>query len=514
MLYRRLLALVCLFLALLVCVPAQALASTPPEYERAKAHLARLHTGKHSAAEWQSCADAFRKAYDKNPKWRLRMAALYRHGVALEGRARVTRSSSDARKAVAVYEQTARSYASSALADDALFRAAVVYNELLRDQKKARLHLEHIARRYSASDHAAAAERYRERMGKSTNPGPGKMGLKGSPASKKQAVTTKAPSKAVPEQQKGKNIVQPRKADTPKATAKATPVKPQTKNAIPQKPSPKKPDTKRGDPKKNEPKKVATAPSKKAKPEKTQPRKAPAPKEKPIAMDLAAQLGLAVRTVVIDPGHGGRDPGAMHNGVVEQNINLDVAKRLRTILEKQGYKVLMTRDRNKWLSLGERVRFGKRSQGDLFISIHVNAAENKNAHGFETYILDFARSSSVSRLAMIENADSGRLGDMDKILTEILRGARTAESRRLADRIQKSTLSHLKKNGRPARDGGVKGAPFFVLVGSTMPSVLVEIGYCSNKMESNRLKDPTYRQHLAKGIADGIHSYARGLRRK
>jgi len=503
MFHCRFFTLICLFLALLVCVPAQALASNPPEYDRAKAHLARLHTGKHSAAEWQSCADAFRKTYDRNPKWRLRVAALYRHGVALEGRARVTRSAADARKAVAVYEQTARSYASSALADDALFRAAVVCNELLRDQKKARLHLEHIARRYSASDHAAAAERYRERMGKPQNKDPKKANAKGGAASKKQAVAANAPSRAAHVQQKGKSSVQSRKADAPKAAAKKEGVKPQTKRASP-----------KASPKKNDSGKVTRAPAAKAKPEKARPRKAPAPKEKPIAMNLAAQLGLAVRTVVIDPGHGGRDPGAMHNGVVEQNINLDVAKRLRTILEKQGYKVLMTRDRNKWLSLGERVRFGKRSQGDLFISIHVNAAENKKAHGFETYILDFARSSSVSRLAMIENADSGRLGDMDKILTEILRGARTAESRRLAERIQKSTISHLKKNGRSARDGGVKGAPFFVLVGSSMPSVLVEIGYCSNKMEASRLKDPAYRQHIAKGIADGIHSYARGLRRK
>lgn len=493
MLHCRILTLLCLFLALLVCVPAQTLAANPPDYERAKAQLARLHTGRHGAAAWQACADAFRKAYEKNPKWRLREAALYRYGVALEGRARVTRSASDARKATSIYEQTARSYSSSALADDALFRAAVVYNELLREQKKARVHLEVISRRYARSDHAAAAEQYRERMGKPQKAVSRKAEIRKSKPQKAVSPPPKGSSKAVPSVQKGK-VASAGKA-VPKKAEKAKPLNPEPKKVAPKKA-------------------VKTSLAKAQSDRKVQPRKAPAPKEKPIAMDLAAQLGLAVRTIVIDPGHGGRDPGTMHNGVVEQDVNLDVCKRLRTILEKRGYKVLMTRDRNKWISLGERVRFGKRSKGDLFVSIHVNAAENKNAHGLETYILDFARSSAVSRLAMIENADSGRLGDMDKILTEILRGARTAESRRLAERIQKSTLGHLKKKGRNARDGGVKGAPFFVLVGSTMPSVLVELGYCSNKTEAVRLKDPTYRQHLAQGIADGIHSYARGLRHK
>jgi N-acetylmuramoyl-L-alanine amidase len=100
---------------------------------------------------------------------------------------------------------------------------------------------------------------------------------------------------------------------------------------------------------------------------------------------------------------------------------------------------------------------------------------------------------------------------MDKVVSEILRGARTAESRRLADCIQASTVGYLKKMKYKILDGGVKGAPFFVLVGSTMPSVLVEIGYCSNKSEALRLKTPQYRQQMAQGIANGIHNYAKGL---
>jgi len=104
MFQRRFFVLLCFFFALLLCVPAQGLSANPPDYERAKAQLERLHHGRHSAAEWQACADAFRRAYERNPKWRLRVAALYRQGVALEGRARVTRASHDARRALSTLE--------------------------------------------------------------------------------------------------------------------------------------------------------------------------------------------------------------------------------------------------------------------------------------------------------------------------------------------------------------------------------------------------------------------------
>ena len=462
--------LLCFVVALLFCAPVTSMASNPPDYERAKAQLARLHHGKHSTAEWQACANAFRKAYDKNPKWRLRVAALYRSGVALEGRARVTRTAADARRAVATYEQTVRAYPNSAIADDALFRAALVYDELLRSPAKARVNLDRIRRQYPKSDHARAASAYLKKIS---------VAKEAMAAPKKGAAQKPDARKASPKKEAAKKL-------EPKTTA--------PKKTVPAKPAPKKAESGKAAPKKD----VKQA-------------RAPAPKGKPIAQNLAAQLGLAVRTVVIDAGHGGRDPGAMHHGVVEKDVNLDVAKRLGDILTKRGYTVKYTRDRNKWLSLGERVRLGKRSKGDLFVSIHVNACENPKASGFETYILDFARTSSASRLAAIENANSGRLGDMDNVLTEILRGARTAESRRLADHIQGSTLKHLQRQGYKVQNGGVKGAPFFVLVGSSMPSVLVEIGYCSNRAEASRLKNQKYRQQMAQGIANGIVSYARGI---
>ena len=469
-----------LLLAFTLCAPSAFAASNPPDYERAKAQLARLHHGKHSAAEWQACANAFRTAYDKNPKWRLRVAALYRCGVALEGRARVTRNTADARRAASTYEQAIRNYPDTPLADDALFRAALVYDELLREPARARTCLDRIGRQYAKSDHAKAAADYKAKMDAR------KAGKPDKAVKPAQKVPPKKPV-ATPE---------PRKVPPPKVVAK--------------KPDPGKPEPKKPEPKKPEPKKDGKKPAPKSS---IKPDRAPAPTGKPIAQNLAAQLGLSVRTVVIDAGHGGRDPGAIHHGVIEKDVNLDVAKRLGDILRKRGYAVKFTRDKNKWLSLGERVRYGKNSQGDLFISIHVNACDNPKASGFETYILDFARTSSASRLAAIENANSGRLGDMDNVLGEIVRGARTAESRRLADYIQGGTLDHLRKRGYKVQNGGVKGAPFFVLVGSSMPSVLVEIGYCSNKSEAVRLKSHEFRQQVAQGIANGVVSYAKWLAR-
>ena len=147
MIYRRILLLLCLVLTFVFCAPAQGLAANPADYERAKAQLEKLHKSKASAQAWLSCAESFRKAYNNNPRWALRVAALYRCGVALEGRARVTRSADHARRAVAVYEQAARAHPKTALADDALFRAAVVQNELLRDKRKARLTLQEIVRK-------------------------------------------------------------------------------------------------------------------------------------------------------------------------------------------------------------------------------------------------------------------------------------------------------------------------------------------------------------------------------
>lgn len=228
--------------------------------------------------------------------------------------------------------------------------------------------------------------------------------------------------------------------------------------------------------------------------------------------DIARQLGLSVRTIVLDAGHGGNDPGTMHNGIRESALTLDMSKRLKAQLVKRGFTVRTTRDKDGRLSLGERVRFANAVKGDLFISIHVNANKNSKIAGFETYFLNFASSNSAARVAAVENAVGDRnLGSLEGILADIVLGARTQESRHLANSVQRHTLRHLKRGNFVTKDGGVRSAPFFVLMGSGMPGVLIELGYCTNPSEAKRLKRNDYLNALAVGIADGIVAYAEQL---
>ena len=172
----------------------------------------------------------------------------------------------------------------------------------------------------------------------------------------------------------------------------------------------------------------------------------------------------------------------------------------------------LTRDRDTYVSLADRPRLAMKSKGDLFVSIHVNASAKPDVSGLETYYLDLAKSKESVRLAAVENAGSNRgVGEMEKILTDMLLGSRMQESRKLAGYVQEQTLARLTKGGQPARNGGTKGAPFHVLIGSSMPGVLVEVGYCTNAEEARRLRQPGYRDALAEGIANGIHRYASGL---
>ena len=613
----------------------------PKDYVEAKARLAKMENSGAHPAEWSALAEDFRKIYSANQSWGLRHAALYRSALAHEKRASVTRSPNDAKNALNTYEEVIKKHPKSALADDALYRSAVICAEILKDKNSASTHLLRIIQKYPKSDHASPAMAYADKLnGEARQPEKGKAqpekkqaaanaknhspkaaAKKTQPSADRQEALRKEAVPAQKDKDKQKDIAGDVRKQVPNASAKGqAPAAGKDQDASTGKgqSSAKQEDTRKNaasahegkgaqkdregdarkqvpnasakgqepaagkdqdasagksqssakqeDPRKNKAsaqedngaqknregdarKQVPNASAKGQEPAADK-EKSPAAadasvkKGKPSAQGnarqqkkdksgntpkkkseqhpphakmsdprsaLAAQLGLTVRTVVLDPGHGGKDPGTSHHGVVEKNVNLNVALKLKAILEKQGFVVKMTRSSNKLIPLGERVRFGRKAKGDLFVSIHVNACDDPRIHGMETYILDFARTSAASRLAIVENADSGRLGDMDRILTEIIRGARTSESLRLAEAIQRETVRRLKARGIPLHSGGVKGAPFFVLVGSRMPSVLVEVGYCTNAEEARRLNSDSHCQNLAEGIAAGIWAYAQNL---
>ena len=248
---------------------------------------------------------------------------------------------------------------------------------------------------------------------------------------------------------------------------------------------------------------------------KRSPRKGVRKQKKPDeSVSLARQLGLNVKTIVIDPGHGGKDPGTFSkDGLREKDIVLKLAKDLKPKLEKRlGCEVFLTRTRDVFLSLEKRTAFANMKKADLFISLHVNANEVRNVHGVETYFLNMATDKRAVMLAAAENATSEKnISDLQKILNELMLNTKITESSKLAHEVQGGIKSHMRKTERSVKDLGVKQAPFYVLIGAEMPAILVEIGFITNPTERRRLGSQKYLGNLAEGIVAGIDSYIQGI---
>ncbi|MDR1125739.1 MAG: N-acetylmuramoyl-L-alanine amidase [Deltaproteobacteria bacterium] len=228
--------------------------------------------------------------------------------------------------------------------------------------------------------------------------------------------------------------------------------------------------------------------------------------------NLVEQLGLSVKTVVVDAGHGGSDPGALGNGIKESACALEIAKLLGQRLEKEGFKVIYTRESDKKLSLEERTTLANERKADLFISIHINSNASKSVSGLETYYLDVARSDAAALVAARENAvDVKDTSDLQFILSDLTRNSKRDESRELAGMVLQSTVNRLQQSGFSVKSNGVRSAPFFVLLGARMPAFLVEAGYLSNAKDAESLKNRKYREKLADGIAEGLIAYRKKI---
>ncbi|MDP9322517.1 MAG: N-acetylmuramoyl-L-alanine amidase [Acidobacteriota bacterium] len=230
---------------------------------------------------------------------------------------------------------------------------------------------------------------------------------------------------------------------------------------------------------------------------------------------IARQLGLGVSRIVIDAGHGGHDPGAQSNGVSESELTLDVATRLSRLLEKEpGVDVVMTRDTDVFIPLEERTAIANREGADLFLSIHANASRNPRARGVETYFLNFASNPDAEAVAARENSSSGRaMHSLPDIVRAIALNNKIDESRDFADMVQHSMVNRLSTRNKLLKDLGVKQAPFVVLIGAAMPSVLAEISFVTNKPEGQLLKSSTYRQQIAEALLDAVLRYQQSLKR-
>jgi N-acetylmuramoyl-L-alanine amidase len=236
-----------------------------------------------------------------------------------------------------------------------------------------------------------------------------------------------------------------------------------------------------------------------------------APQEKIPPGSLTRSLALGVSRIVIDAGHGGKDPGARgyYRGAREKDITLSIAKKLaKKVKARLGCEVILTRDKDQFLTLEERTALANTENADLFVSIHVNAHRNKNAYGTETYLLNLATDEESIRVAAMENATSTKnISDLQTILMELMQNAKINESSRLAGYVQSHMVGHLRKKYSQVKDKGVKQAPFYVLLGAQMPAILVETAFISNPRECKRLMDPNYQDRLCDGIVRGIEKY-------
>ena len=228
---------------------------------------------------------------------------------------------------------------------------------------------------------------------------------------------------------------------------------------------------------------------------------------------LSSVFGLNVQTIVIDPGHGGKDPGAIGAmGTKEKDIVLDIALRLRDKLQESGkFNVFLTREGDTYLTLAERVAFANAGRTDLFISLHVNALPQKQANVIETYYYGPPSDEATLRLAEQENRESGiQTKDFADMIKKIGNTFKEQESANLASAIQQSLFSNIKKYDEHIGNAGIKLAPFVVLLGVDAPSVLVEISCISKKQEEEKLNQPTYRDAVTSFLAEGIIHYLSG----
>jgi len=237
------------------------------------------------------------------------------------------------------------------------------------------------------------------------------------------------------------------------------------------------------------------------------PAKKPAAKSRP-------RTARRIRKIVLDPGHGGKDPGALGpDGIREKDIVLSIGKKLAQRLRRDmGVEVVLTRSRDVFIPLEDRTALANAEQADLFISLHSNASRNHRSGGLETYYLDNTTDEAAIRLAARENSTSRRnITDLQFILSDLVQNSKLADSVSLANHLQSSLVRSTRRRYRGAKDLGVKKGLFYVLVGARMPAVLAEIFFVTNRAEARSLKNRSFQNAIVNGLYEGIRKYNQQL---
>jgi N-acetylmuramoyl-L-alanine amidase len=230
---------------------------------------------------------------------------------------------------------------------------------------------------------------------------------------------------------------------------------------------------------------------------------------------LTRALGLKIGRIVIDAGHGGHDTGTIGpTGLMEKDLCLDVALRLGKIIQQKlpGADIIFTRSDDTFIPLEDRTRIANEAKADLFVSIHANSSPDHAARGIETYYLNMKGSAEAMAVAARENAVSQQgIHELEEVVKKIARTEKIDESRELAEDVQDSLSRRIQKTTKPVKNRGVRKAPFVVLIGADMPSILTEISFLSNPADEQLLKKPEYRQRVAEGLYQGVSDYLQSM---
>ena len=535
-LFRPLLVAFALALFVTAFSDAHAAPSFEQQYEKAKQDMEFLKSDSKRGGwrePWEKLAQSFFDLHEKYPRWRNRPAALFRSAFAMEELAKRSMLRQDAQAAVDRYGVFLKSYAGHVLADDALFGIARIKAERFNDFSGAQEALNTIQNQYPRGDVAPEAKLYAQRLkaaleaAKSSTPGKKTAALLTDMKWENQknlAVITLEFDRPIiwsidTQSDSKKNDIPNRMVVDLMGVNPASTIRPgikvQGSSLRRMRLDLSAPDKTRLllDFRQVKRFMVKTESSPFRIVITTSATDAAMPRGISFGQGLQSSDPLfrfATRSIMIDPGHGGKDPGTRHIGVIDREVTLDIAKRVGSILAGKGIQVHYTRTDNTWVSLSTRSYMANQARADVLLSIHVNASPNENACGLETYFPDTASSSAdAGKLAGLENANGGHKGDTGSPAASS--SVRSQESRRLADTVQKCTLSVMKEKTFTVRDGGVKSGPFKVLLGANIPGILVEVGYCSNAQEAANLAIPAYRQALAEGIASGILAHLGSL---
>jgi N-acetylmuramoyl-L-alanine amidase len=429
-------------------------------------------------ASWERCIQGFQQVLQHDARGELAPKCLFLIAQSHQHLYRFYKAARDSQAVIQHYQALLRDFPNHSLADDAQYLLAVFYLVELHDAAAAHAELQRFIQQFPSSDLTLKA---REKMA--------------------QIEQLRVPQAALSRSGGKQTSDTVKKTSAPKTLKSITPM-PAEQAVQPY---------------------SSAKPANKAKTTKTLQATAPIGKRKPkdsrspgqaVTPTLAQQLGLGVGRIVLDPGHGGKDSGAISlSGLREKDVVLNIAKMLKLTLEREtGCQVLLTRTTDRYLTLAERTAFANAKKADVFISIHANAAENRSLGGVETYFLNLASDPQAARVAALENASAKKqMSDLQSILKDLMLKSKTSESSRLAQDVQNRIVTRLRERYKDTRDLGVKRAPFLVLVGAEMPAILVETAFLSNEQEELRLADTTFQDTLSRGIAAGVATYIQQL---